>query len=603
MSVPIEDYAIIGDCETVALVARSGSIDWACFPRFDSPACFAALLGTPEHGRWLLAPSGTITAARRWYHEGTLVLETEYTTATGTVAVLDCMPPRSEAPDIIRIVEGRQGSVDLHMELTIRFGYGAIVPWVRKTHDGLWALAGPDSLYLHTPVPLHSENFQTVADFTVTAGERVPFTLTWHPSHKPPPRAPDPFESLRDTAQWWRQWSDHCTYTGAWTAEVKRSLITLKALTYAPTGGIVAAATTSLPEQLGGVRNWDYRYCWVRDATFTLYALMTGGYMDEARAWREWLVRAVAGKPAEMQIMYGLAGERRLQEYELDWLPGYARSTPVRVGNAAYDQHQLDIYGEVMDAFHVARQAGLEPNENAWRVQRALMDFLESNWDKPDEGIWEVRGPRRHFTHSKAMAWVAVDRGIKALEVARLEGPRDRWRALRATIHDQVCREGFNPTLNAFVQSYGSDQLDASLLMLPLVGFLPASDPRMRGTVAAIQQQLVTDGFVARYHTGSQVDGLPAGEGTFLVCSFWLADNLALQGRSAEARAVFEHLLGVCNDVGLLAEEYDPVSKRLLGNFPQAFSHVGLINTARNLSHAGGPAEERQQPSGATSRP
>jgi GH15 family glucan-1,4-alpha-glucosidase len=590
----IEDYALIGDCETAALVARDGSIDWLCFPRFDSAACFAALLGTPEHGRWLLTPVDTIQTIRRRYREGTLVLETEYQTDSGVVAVVDCMPLCTTSHNVVRMIEGRRGQVRMRMELVIRFDYGSIVPWVRHTERGIRAIAGPDAMHLRTDVPVHGEQFRTIAEFTVSEGQRIPFTLTWYPSHQPEPAESDPEQSIRETEQWWQAWSARCTYTGAWREQVVRSLITLKALTYAPTGGLVAAATTSLPEQLGGVRNWDYRYCWLRDATFTLYALMTGGYMDEARAWREWLVRAVAGKPSEMQIMYGLAGERRLAEWVVDWLPGYEGAAPVRVGNAAFRQHQLDVYGEVMDALHLARRMGLAHDENAWRVQRALVQFLEEHWQRPDEGIWEVRGPPRHFTHSKVMAWVAIDRAVKAVEQFGYAGSVDQWRELRDTIHADVCRNGFDPELNSFVQYYGAKQLDASLLMLPLVGFLPATDPRLRGTVQAIQDQLMRHGFVERYRTDPDVDGLPSGEGVFLVCTFWLADNLALQGRYDEARAIFERLLGLCNDVGLLSEEYDPHTKQLIGNFPQAFSHLGLINTARNLSQAGGPAEDRQ---------
>jgi GH15 family glucan-1,4-alpha-glucosidase len=593
MAAQIEDYALIGDCETAALVSRDGSIDWLCFPRFDSPACFAALLGTAENGRWHITPAGCIRTLRRRYRAGTLILETDFVTDTGEVRLIDCMPPRTTAADVVRLVQGQRGHVAMRMALSIRFDYGAIVPWVRHTNRGLWAIAGPDALSLRTDVETHGENFQTVAEFTVAAGEQVPFTLSWYPSHQPEPPEKDAAESIAETEAWWRAWSDRCTYDGAWRDAVLRSFITLKALTYAPTGGIVAAATTSLPEQLGGVRNWDYRYCWLRDATFTLYALMSGGYRAEAREWREWLVRAVAGKPEEIQIMYGLAGERRLTEQALPWLPGYAGSAPVRIGNAACTQHQLDVYGEVMDTLYVAREVGLEPSENAWRVQRAMMAFLETDWQRPDEGIWEVRGPRRHFTHSKVMAWVAADRAVKAIEHFQMDGPLDRWRQLRQSIHDQVCREGFDPALNSFVQYYGSKHLDASLLMLPLVGFLPATDPRMRGTVEAIEQRLVRDGFVDRYPTLTEVDGLPPGEGAFLVCTFWLADNLVLQGRYREARAIFERLLGLCNDVGLLSEEYDPDTGRLVGNFPQAFSHVGLINTARNLSRHGGPAEAR----------
>jgi GH15 family glucan-1,4-alpha-glucosidase len=478
-----------------------------------------------------------------------------------------------------------------------------VVPWVRRTELGLSAIAGPEALYLHTDVDLCGEDMHTVARFEVAEGEQIPFTLTWSPSHLAEPTEQPAVELIRHTESWWRNWSGQCVYGGRWQNEVLRSLITLKALTYAPTGGIVAAATTSLPEQLGGVRNWDYRFCWLRDATFTLYSLMIGGYMDEAQAWREWLVRAVAGMPSQIHIMYGIAGERRLTELHLDWLPGYENSAPVRIGNAASRQHQLDVYGEVMDAMHYARSVGLPPNDNAWRVQQALMDFLESDWRHPDEGIWEVRGPRRHFTHSKVMAWVAADRAVRAVEEFGCTGPADRWTALRETIHAEVCREGFDAELNSFVQYYGARHLDASLLMLPLVGFLPANDPRMLGTVAAIERHLVRDGFVDRYPTMTSVDGLPPGEGAFLVCTFWLADNLALQGRYDDALEIFERLLALQNDVGLLAEEYDVENRRMLGNFPQAFSHVGLINTARNLSRSDGPARERSRHARSNHRP
>jgi GH15 family glucan-1,4-alpha-glucosidase len=591
----IEDYALIGDCHTAALVARNGSIDWLCLPRFDSGACFAALLGAGEHGRWLLAPAGDIRRIRRRYREDTLILETDYETDDGAVTLIDYMPPRSQEPDLVRIVAGRRGEVRMQMQLVIRFDYGSIVPWVRRTESGLRAVAGPDTLELSTAVALRGENFKTEAEFTVSEGQRAPFVLAWHPSHEAPPAAIDPEKTLSQTERWWKDWSNRCTYKGGWREAVLRSLITLKALTYAPAGGIVAAPTTSLPEQLGGVRNWDYRYCWVRDATFTLYALMLAGYTDEACAWREWLLRAVAGKPSQLNIMYGLAGERRLTEIQLPWLPGYENSAPVRLGNAAWEQFQLDVYGELMDTMHLARRAGLDPNENAWRVQRALMDFLESCWSDPDEGIWEVRGPRRHFTHSKVMAWVAVDRMVKAVERFGLEGPLERWRALRTTIKEEIVRKGFDPERNTFVQYYGSKELDASLLMIPLVGFLPASDPRVRGTVEAIEHDLMSEGFVLRYPTKPDVDGLPAGEGAFLACTFWLADNFALLGRDADARNLFERLLALRNDVGLLAEEYDPRQKRLVGNFPQAFSHISLVNTAYNLSRARGPAEDRRQ--------
>jgi GH15 family glucan-1,4-alpha-glucosidase len=598
----IEDYALIGDLETAALVARDGSIDWLCFPRFDSGACFAALLGTPQHGRWLLTPKGDLRSVRRRYRGDTLVLETTFETEHGSVTLIDCMPLRSQAPALVRMVKGEQGQVPMHLELTSRFDYGSIIPWVRSTERGIWAIAGPNSLLLNTEVELRGKDLTTVADFTVAQGQEVPFVLCWHPSYQePPPRVvawsgdhATTRQAIQDTHRWWQDWSDRCGYQGPWREQVLRSLITLKALTYDPTGGIVAAATTSLPEQLGGLRNWDYRYCWLRDATFTLYSLIEAGYLEEARAWRQWLLRAVAGEPSKLQIMYGLDGRRRLNEWEVDWLPGYERARPVRVGNAASGQFQLDVYGEILDAMYQARCAGLEAEEAGWELARAFLDFLESAWNKPDDGIWEVRGPRRPFTHSRMMAWVAVDRAIKFVERFGRDGPVERWRGLRQTIHEQVCREGFNPQLGAFVQYYGSDKLDASLLMMPLVGFLPASDPRVQGTVTAIEHRLLREGFVQRYEHDPGVDGLPPGEGAFLACTFWLADNYALMGREADAKQTFERLLSLCNDVGLLSEEYDPHAKRLVGNFPQAFSHVGLINTAMNLARAQGPAHKRR---------
>jgi GH15 family glucan-1,4-alpha-glucosidase len=594
MSLPIEEYAMIGDCHTAALVGRDGSIDWLCLPRFDSGACFAALLGTEENGRWLLSPANRIKSSQRRYREGTLVLETDYETEDGAVTLIDCMPPRSEEPDLVRLVIGRRGRVRMRMQLIVRFDYGSIVPWVRRTDFGIRAVAGPDTLVLYSDVNLRGEDFTTTAEFTVSEGERIPFVLLWHPSHEPTPAQVDADETITQTEQWWKDWSNRCTYHGPWREAVVRSLITLKALTYAPTGGIAAAPTTSLPERLGGVRNWDYRYCWVRDATFTLYALLLGGYTEEAQAWREWLLRAVAGEPSRLNIMYGLAGERRLPEVEIGWLPGYENSRPVWIGNAAHRQFQLDVYGELMDSLHLVRRHGLHPDENAWRVQSVLMDFLESAWPKPDDGIWEVRGSQRHFTHSKVMAWVAFDRSVKAVERFGLDGPVEHWRAVRTAIHDDVCSKGFDKNRNSFVQSYEGKELDASLLMMPLVGFLPPSDPRIRGTVAAIERELVTDGFVARYATKQEVDGLPPGEGLFLPCTFWLADNLALIGRQDDARQLFERLLNLRNDVGLLSEEYDTGKRRLLGNFPQAFTHVSLINTAHNLSLPTGPAKDRQ---------
>jgi GH15 family glucan-1,4-alpha-glucosidase len=591
----IEDYALLGDCYTAALVGRDGSIDWLCLPRFDSGACFAALLGTPEHGRWLLAPAGAVRAVRRRYRPGSLVLETEYETPEGAVSVVDCMPLRYNAPSLVRVAEGQRGTVRMRLELVIRFDYGSIIPWVQRTDDGISAIAGPDRLLLHSRVPLRGAGFTTVAEFDVAAGQREEFTLLWHPSHEQPPPPLDPTWAIGKTERWWRRWAERCSYSGRWRDAVVRSLVTLKALTYAPTGGIVAAPTTSLPEQLGGVRNWDYRYCWLRDATFTLFALLNTGYLEEARAWRSWLLRAVAGRPAEASILYGLAGERRLPEMVLDWLPGYESSRPVRVGNAASEQFQLDVYGEVIDALYHARLAGLETDPNAWPLAVSLLEFVESAWRRPDEGIWEVRGPRRHFAHSKVMAWVALDRGVKAIERFGFDGPLERWRRARDAIHAEVCREGFNPEIGSFVQSSGASEPDASLLMIPLVGFLPPSDPRVRGTVAAVEKQLLVDGFVRRYVPHRTVDGLPEGEGAFLPCTCWLADNLYLLGRQDEAEHIFERLLGLCNDVGLLSEEYDPRTRRLVGNFPQAFSHVALVNTAINLSPTVGPAEQRPQ--------
>jgi GH15 family glucan-1,4-alpha-glucosidase len=590
----IEDYGLVGDTHTAALIGRDGSVDWLCFPRFDSGACFAALLGDERHGRWLLAPVGGVRRVSRRYRPGTLVLETEFETEDGTVRIVDCMPPRQKHPNLIRIVEGLAGRVPMRMELVVRFEYGSIVPWV--SHRGLLsAVAGPDALTLRAPIEARGEDLTTVAEFAVGASESVPFVLTWHASYTRAPRAIDAPRAVAETETWWREWSSRCSYEGEWRDAVERSLIVLKALTYAPTGGIVAAATTSLPEQLGGVRNWDYRYCWVRDATFALYALMTAGYTEEARAWRDWLVRAVAGQPEQMQIMYGVAGERRLTELELGWLPGYEGSAPVRIGNDAALQYQLDVYGELMDSLHQARRAGIPSHPTAWHVQRVLLDFLESGWREPDEGIWEVRGPRRHFTHSKVMAWVGLDRAVKAVERFGLAGPVDRWRRLRDEIHAEVCREGYDATRRTFTQYYGSSELDASLLMIPLVGFLPPSDPRVAGTVEAVQRELLHDGFVRRYSTATDVDGLPGGEAAFLVCTFWLADNLALLGRRGEARRLFERVLGLRNDLGLLSEEYNPAARRLVGNFPQALSHVGLVNTAYNLTTVRGPAEHRRR--------
>jgi GH15 family glucan-1,4-alpha-glucosidase len=595
MSQRIEDYGLVGDTHTTALIGRDGSVDWLCFPRFDSAACFASLLGDERHGRWLLAPAGGVRRVSRRYRPGTLVLETEFEGEDGTVRVVDCMPLRQKHPNLVRIVEGVAGRVPMRMQFVARFEYGSIVPWVTRRGRLLSAVAGPDAVTLRSPIETRGEGLTTVAEFAVGAGESVPFVLTWHLSYGRAPRAIEPHGAVAATEAWWRDWSGRCLYEGEWRDAVERSLIVLKALTYAPTGGIVAAATTSLPEQLGGVRNWDYRYCWVRDATFALYALMTAGYTAEARAWRDWLVRAVAGQPRQMQILYGVAGERRLTEVELPWLPGYDASRPVRVGNGAAEQYQLDVYGELMDSLHSARGAGIPANPAAWHVQRVLLDFLESGWREPDDGIWEVRGPRRHFTHSKVMAWVALDRGVKAVERFGLGGPVERWRGLREEIHAEVCREGYDAERNTFTQFYGSSELDASLLMIPLVGFLPPSDPRVAGTVDAVQRELLHDGFVRRYSTTTDVDGLPVGEAAFLVCTLWLADNLVLLGRRSEARRLFERVLDLRNDLGLLSEEYDPAARRLVGNFPQALSHVGVVNTAHNLATTHGPAERRRR--------
>jgi GH15 family glucan-1,4-alpha-glucosidase len=595
----IEDYGLIGDLQTAALVGSDGSIDWACFPRFDSGACFAALLGRPEHGRWLIAPRTDSWISGRRYRPRTLVLETEWETDTGAVRLIDFMPPRGEAPDIVRIVEGLRGEVELTSELIIRFDYGLTVPWVRRVEGDRVAVAGPDALRFRTPIEHRGENLRTIADFTVHEGERVPFVLTWYPSNEEPPDTVDAENALEDTVDYWTTWADQCEYSGKWRDEVLGSLTVLKALTYAPTGGMVASPTTSLPERIGSERNWDYRYCWLRDATLTLLAFINAGLLDEARAWRIWLLRAAAGDPAALQIMYGVAGERRLTEITLDWLPGYEESRPVRAGNAASEQFQLDVYGEVLDAMHQGRVHDLEALPEAWSLQRRLLHFLEDTWKDPDEGIWEVRGPRRHFTHSKVMAWVAFDRGVQAVERFGRTGPVERWREVRSEIHREVLERGFDVELNSFTQSYGSKLLDASLLVIPLVGFLPADDPRMIGTVAAIERELYRDGFVYRYPSDDEaatVDGLIPGEGAFLPCTFWLVDNFALQGRLDEAEELFERLLALRSDLGLLAEEWDPATSRQLGNFPQAFTHVALVNTAFNLDRQAerSPMEQRR---------
>jgi GH15 family glucan-1,4-alpha-glucosidase len=587
MALALEDYALLGDTQAAALVGRDGSIDWLCLPRFDSGACFAGLLGTPDHGRWVLAPESPIIEQRWRYQPDTLILECEYRTAEGAVRVTDFMPPRETRPDVVRIVEGLEGKVPMTMELVIRFDYGLQIPWVQQEDGCLTAKAGPDGLVLRTPVHVHGHNMRHRANFSVSAGERIPFALTWFPSHEPPPRPIDPEQALVDTQSYWQDWvAELHGVHGPDEELVVRSLITLKALTYAPTGGIIAAATTSLPEDVGGVRNWDYRFCWVRDATLTLDALMEAGAVDEAEAWRQWLLRAVAGSPDQLQIMYGPAGERRLSEFEIEWLPGYEKSSPVRIGNAAAGQFQLDVYGELMDAMARARAHGIDEDSASWALQRAVMTFVEEHWSDSDNGLWEVRGPRRHFVHSRVMAWVAVDRGVRAIERFGLSGPLERWKSLRETIHAEVCAEGFNPRRGSFTQYYGSEDLDASLLMIPLVGFLPADDQRVIGTVEAIQKDLMEDGFVMRYRTHQEVDGLPGREGVFLACTFWLADNLALMGRVDEARAIFDRLTSRCNDLGLMSEEYDVRRRRMVGNFPQAFSHVGLVNTAFNLKRA-----------------
>ncbi|GAP50511.1 glycoside hydrolase family 15 protein [Streptomyces azureus] len=586
----IEDYALIGDEQTAALVGTDGSVDWLCLPRFDSAACFARLLGDEDNGYWRIAPVGADRCTRRAYRRDTLVLDTEWETEHGAVRVTDLMPQRDRAPDLVRVVEGLDGEVTLHSVLKLRFDYGSIIPWVRRVDGHRVAVAGPDSTWLRSEPEVRSwgEDFGTHAEVTVRKGEKVAFVLTWHPSHEERPPLVDPYEALRHSVEDWRAWASRCRYDGPYRDAVVRSLITLKALTYAPTGGIVAAATTSLPEELGGVRNWDYRYCWLRDSTLTLGALLSAGYQEEAEAWRNWLLRAVAGDPADLQIMYGLAGERRLPEFELPWLSGFAGSAPVRIGNDAVKQLQLDVYGEVMDSLSLARISGLSAQPDVWALQTALMDFLRDNWRQPDEGLWEVRGGRRQFVHSKVMVWVAADRAVRTLERhPELDGDLDGWRALRDEVHREVCDKGYDPERNTFTQSYGSRELDAALLLIPRVGFLPPDDPRVLGTIDAVRKELDHGGFLRRYSTAdsdqAEIDGLPGSEGTFLVCSFWLADALHMTGRTKEARELFERLAGLTNDVGLLSEEFDPVTGRQLGNFPQAFSHIGLVNTAMAL--------------------
>ncbi len=612
MTNPIEDYALIGDLHTAALVGLDGSIDWLCLPHFDDAACFAALLHDQSAGRWQIAPSGAVRATSRRYEDDTLVLRTRWETPTGVVEVVDLMPPRSEAADVVRIVQGIEGSVEMHHHLRLRFDYGRVKPWVRtgELPDGIphsddepapdvvdadpavrssrlvSAIAGPDAVWMHAGVPLHREDDELVATFTVRAGDQVPFVLTHQQSHLPPPVSAEPFEALESTRDFWSSWIAQCTYEGRWAPEVRRSLMLLKALTFAPTGGIVAAATTSLPEEIGGVRNWDYRYCWLRDATFTLQAFLGTGYVDEAQAWRDWLLRAVAGDPAELQIMYGLDGARRLSETTLDWLDGYEGSRPVRIGNGAAEQHQLDVWGETLDGLYLAREAGLPASDSSWDLQRALVDWLAKHWAEPDNGLWEMRGPRRHFVHSKVMAWAGIDRAIRSVEDHGVAGDVAAWRELADRIHEDVCAHGFDPERNTFTQFYGSDGLDAALLLIPRVGFLPWDDPRVVGTVEAVARELDNDGFVLRYdnHADDGPDGLPGDESAFLVCSFWLVDALHGIGQTARAEALFERLVSLCNDVGMLSEEYDPPTGRHLGNTPQAFSLVGLVNSARHLN-------------------
>ena len=597
MAARIEDYALIGDCHSAALVGRDGAIDWLCWPRFDSPACFAALLGTPENGFWKIAPLDPEARSTRRYRPDTLILETDFETAEGAVTLVDFMPVRDGHADLVRIVIGKRGRVAMHSEGALRFDYGASLPWISLDEGGrrLRAVAGPDLIELRSPVPLENRARRTCGRFEVSAGQTVTFVMSHTPSHLPVREALDPQAALAETERFWTRWAARCTVRGELAETARRSLMVLKALTYAPTGGIVAAPTTSLPEKLGGVRNWDYRFCWLRDATLALLAFMDGGYYEEAQAWREWLVRAVAGSPAQMQIMYGIAGERRLAEWELNWLAGYEGSKPVRCGNAAAEQLQPDVYGEVMDALYQACKGSLAKHDQAWALQRALLEHLEKAWIQPDHGIWEVRGAPRHFTHSKVMAWVAFDRGVKMAEHFGMSGPLERWRAIRAQIHDDVCARGVSARRGCFVQHYGSEELDASLLLIPQTGFLPASDDRVVATIEAVQRELTVDGFVLRYLAHESIDGLPPGEGTFLACSFWLADGLCMLGRRDEAHALFTRLSKLANDVGLLAEQYDPSARRFLGNFPQAFSHIGLVNSVMNLYQQDKPAEQRAE--------
>jgi GH15 family glucan-1,4-alpha-glucosidase len=594
MSQKIEDYAIIGDCETAALVGRDGSIDWLCWPRFDSPACFANLLGGPQNGRWSIAPADPAAKISWAYRGHTLILETRIETADGIATVTDFMPVKDHCSHLVRLVRGISGSIKLRTELIIRFDYGAVVPWVRRRDDGsLHAVAGPDRLVLRTPIRLSPRGRTHAAEFIIAAGETIDFTLSYGVSFDDIPKAIDPYAALDETERDWDAWSRKFAGADEWPEAVIRSLATLRALIFRPSGGMVAAPTTSLPEQLGGARNWDYRFCWLRDATLTLLALMNAGYSEEAKAWRAWLIRALGGEPALVQVLYGIGGERHIPENTLPWLSGYADSKPVRIGNAAAGQLQLDIYGEVLDAFYQSRKRRLVTDAADWMLQCEMLKHLEGIWQLPDEGIWEVRGPRRHFTYSKIMAWVAFDRGIKSIEEFGFVGPLDHWRRLRRQIHEDVCAKGFDAELGAFTQSYGSKELDASLLMIGLTGFLPPSDKRLVGTVEAIERHLIVDGLVRRYDTQGAKDGLTGGEGAFLACSFWLVDNFVLLGRLNDARALFERLLTLRNDLGLLSEEYDPHAQRLVGNYPQAFSHIALINSACNLARAAKPAEQR----------
>jgi GH15 family glucan-1,4-alpha-glucosidase len=596
----IQDYALIGNLRTSALVGRDGSIDWLCVPRFDSAACFCALLGTPENGRWSIAPAQDVRRTARRYRGDSLVLETTFTTSTGAVRLTDFMPIWGDRTDVVRIVEGLRGRVKMRMQLSLRFGYGEVIPWVHRANDALLATGGPYSAEIRTPFDTHGKGYHTVADFTVGKGERLPFVVTFFPSHGARPVPIDPFAADAATQAWWDKWYATCTYDGRWGGAVKRSLITLKALTYAPTGGMVAAPTTSLPETPGGARNWDYRFCWVRDSTFTLYALLLSGYREEAQQWRDWLLRSAAGRPQDLQTLYAVDGDRVRTEFDIPWLSGYDGAQPVRIGNAASVQLQVDVYGELIDSLCLARRAGLERSDADWRFERALLRFLEKAWREPDSGIWETRGGKRHFTHSKVMAWAAFDRALADMKQYGLPGPVARWTKLRDDIHADICANGFDRVRNTFVQYYGGTEVDASLLMLVQVGFLPPADPRIKGTVAAVERDLLVDGLVMRYRTLPTLENKPPHEGRFLACSFWLADAYFLTGRKAAAERLFERLLGLCNDVGLLAEQYDPVTGTMLGNFPQALSHMALINTARNLSRPGGPAEER---SGHAARP